>query len=322
MTWRIKPSTLTFLIIFFLLLVKCKKDSTDICDQDFLCNEFPITSSPLGYDYLLQSKRPVWASFSPNNDNEILFYKDNSNDEGVYIFDLNTSEMSLVFQGNLIASPEWGKNDWILLNIDGNIFKIQSNGDNFTQLTFDGGSYYPHWNINADSLIFRKNLDNLSIVMNEFGSDRDTFPEEYSAIGTSWNHSQFICNQKMEQLVLNELANETTISIKNLQEDFDLYTGCEEMIIRYYGQVWVNNDIYYSNTLGLFKSNIGGGESVMIHEGCQHVKYLYPSVNASKDKILCVKQIDEYLETNIIKTTNQVVIMDLDGQNLINVELF
>jgi hypothetical protein len=42
--------------------------------------------------------------------------------------------------------PDWGVNDWLLFSRMQNLFKVKTNGDSLTQITFNGVGWHSNWN--------------------------------------------------------------------------------------------------------------------------------------------------------------------------------
>jgi hypothetical protein len=310
------------LLLTAISLNACKKDNDEPCPSECLCEEFPPAMTVQGYTYADHSNRVLQAQFNPNHDSEFAYYKTNSSEEGVYIYNTNTQESTLVYEGYVKYGPEWGVNDWILLNLgDNNIYKIKSDGTELTQLTFDGDNYYPHWNLTADSILYNKAFGNITILMNENGETLDTLPDWYNKKFTVWNHPTHLAASFLDEQRIVEMSDLNESTIHYFSSDFILYDGCEPNIESSHGRLWVGDDIYYSHTLGVFKVNMDGTGETMIKEGCSSIIYRSPSVNQSKDKLLWVKTVSEHIGNNTIKITNSVVQMDLDGQNEMEIEI-
>src|SRR5690606_1817176 len=152
------------LILFFLvagafLYSQCKKEKIKECiDHTQITDEFGTPLHEVVY--------PAFGmpSFNPNNPNEIIF-RDFTNQTpdsfNMARYNLITKEYSLIFRGYFRSRPRWSKKDWIIFGIWSgqigtgfDIWKMKSNGDSLTQLTFNGRSHHPEWNKTGDKFIY------------------------------------------------------------------------------------------------------------------------------------------------------------------------
>jgi hypothetical protein len=119
--------------IFFVLSVmccciSCHKDSLD---NESTCDELP-QGPPFGWSYIVDTPHYSFPYFNPNNPEQIIFQKKNYQTGAVSLlkFNLVTKVSSVLYAGENIFQPKWGKDGWILLNLsDNNIWKIKDNGD-------------------------------------------------------------------------------------------------------------------------------------------------------------------------------------------------
>ncbi len=312
---------LIFFLLFLTFYTSCKKDKDleiecNSCD----CQPIPPSPSEWGYSFLIGGFDIQSASFNPNNDNELVYSVKNysENSFGIFKYDLTTQESVQIYSGDFHFNIDWGANDWIIFNRPGGyIWKIQSNGESLTQLTFLGGATSAQWNSTADSIIFRKNWENISVIIDENGVGLDTLPEPFSALGQAWNHPRYISGTSLGFLTLKDLRDSTITNIHNLSNDLSIYNGCEDEVVGTGGVVWENDNIYYSHSLGVFKSDINGTSPVLIKESCSTKKYFSPSINKSKNKLLFVKRNQKVVgeAENTLLTTKELVTMNLDGSD-------
>jgi hypothetical protein len=78
----------------------------------------------------------------------------------IRIHRLSTGEDRTIYRGPLWSDMDWGTNGWILLNrADNQVWKIKSDGDSLTQLTFSGINDGAKWNRDASRFVARHKGD-------------------------------------------------------------------------------------------------------------------------------------------------------------------
>lgn len=142
-----------------------------------------------------------YTCFNPANPNQIAYYRyDNSKFQSVFdiwTLDLCTGEQRKLTD-NGYYGLDWGINGWLLYTSpDQNIWKIKSNGDSLTQLTFEGAyNRYPKWDPKGERIAFqRQSVGTLSILIicDANGFSLDTI-EQLNSIGSwSWIDEHRIC---------------------------------------------------------------------------------------------------------------------------------
>ena len=190
------------LLGFLLVLIGfygCKKDFYVVNDESEHC-ECPSSNSFDGYnpDYIeiIDTSSVFEAEYNPMNNDEIVFLKLESNIRKMYRYNLVTHQKVLIGSFPIILSFDWGKNDWILLELgDYNIWKMKSNGDSLIQVTSGKPFFHPKWNFNASkfSVFYYVNpMNEHCEILTENGLFYDSIidPEVYnSCLNGSWKNS-------------------------------------------------------------------------------------------------------------------------------------
>jgi hypothetical protein len=154
----------------------------NIFDLNGNCTDTLIPELPEfnhGYEFVDINTNLKFASFNPNNPNEIIYYRDNYNLNGVHsvmIFDRVSNTERLLIEMQLVSPPKWGKNGWILLSA-GNIFKIKENGDSLEVIA---NGYSAEWNYDCTKIAYpvvNGNTNKYIGVVQDFASGvKDTLP--------------------------------------------------------------------------------------------------------------------------------------------------
>lgn len=299
------------LLLFLSLIYSCKKDKVPIsvdeleqCD----CIQIPEIDGPsFGYTEVIDSTYYLWPEFNPYNIDEILFLDANQpfNQKKLFKYNIVTQEKTLVFQGEIIGKASWAKNNWILLSLnDYQIWKIKSNGDSLTKLTFSGNWFYPEMNNSKDRFIcYKGNAEPLfSAIYDLSGNIIDTF-SCYAAQG-SWDHSTYYANIYNDEIsIINPYSNYQfkKISASNLNLSFlDFF--------------WISaSDGIYTNNDGVYRINIATNTTTKLKCTCDSKKYESGSLNVDKTKILFNKIVYSPIDATTLHVDGKLVVMNVDG---------
>lgn len=131
----------TYIDNYLFILDDACKDSVE---------ELPEINS--GYQFVEDPTNVRYASFNPNNPNEIIYYRDNyviGGTNEVLIYDRTLQSSKVLANLKLNSPPKWGKNGWILLSSNG-VYKIKENGDS---LGLIASGTYPEWNYTSTKFV-------------------------------------------------------------------------------------------------------------------------------------------------------------------------
>lgn len=239
-----KPSLIKFIgIVFILNILSCKKDipidannppcqsnpTADNCPQLYdqrsepylnlytgtlftQCTALPTHQYPDKYSY--------WhLCVNPKNPYEIAYLRRENGvqaDDDMDLYKYNfCSGKSTLITNHVAYSPDWSIKDWIIYTgTDRNLWKIKSNGDSLTQLTFTGSfQNNAQWNPSGNKYIW-----NGSQIANENGNLLKTLG--LVAYSYTWLNDSII------------LFNEGNNPTENLNiEKFNINTDVRELLI-------------------------------------------------------------------------------------------
>lgn len=140
-----------FLPLFILVLAalsNCKKDVS------FSCIPIPTSKSIFGWNYASDSNFNEAPSYNPNNSNKFAFLQQTTKGTTLCTYDIKSNIILKLYTGNIFYKPDWGITDWILFDVNNDVYKIKSNGDSLTQITTGGISCNPKWNPDASKFIY------------------------------------------------------------------------------------------------------------------------------------------------------------------------
>jgi hypothetical protein len=299
-----------FSIIFFTHCTKSKVENECITTpQSEECIDIPPPTGGTFWGYQWTKFLPYYdhPNFNPNNPEELIFRLQETLADSLFqlvTYNLSTKEQEVIHVGNFVV-PRWSKKDWILFaQSDYNIYKIKSNGDSLTQLTFSGKCHGADWNIIGDKFIYYTiDGNNFSVISDENGNSLDTI--QPSGIFPSWQHDSLILNpQHMGFTITNPKV--SGYNYINDDESDPSFTLAE----------WLDNEnAIGANNNGIFRADINTGEFTQILESCNAKFYSYPTVSKISNKVVFQRSDKQLIETEVNKgtLTSRMFMMNFDG---------
>ncbi|MDP1815414.1 MAG: hypothetical protein Q8K92_13280, partial [Leadbetterella sp.] len=196
-----------FFIFLLLFFCSCKKEIAPAynsgCLSPYLSPSFPaddpnfeccncgfdvqeIYSSAIPYDY-------YYPFFNPDNRNQIVYYRGDNTQSifkgyEIWFLDFCTQKRQLLAKDALYGI-ELGANDWVFYTaINQNIYKIKSNGDSLTQVTFTHGGYNrdPKLSPSGTQLLYQTEVNGITnLLIRDFNTGEFDTIKTASAAG-SW----------------------------------------------------------------------------------------------------------------------------------------
>jgi len=269
--------------------------------------------SPSGtYPSIDDSTKYYSPQFNPNNDNEIAFFdRDYGNELGIYKLNLLTNIKTPILIGvSMNAFFSWSKKDWIIFqkNTDFNIYKIKSNGDSITQLTFNGIFHGPRWNNDGTKFMATCSSDNIgNRVFDQNGNVIDTIPGWYGS--GDWKHPQYIVGLPLD----------LNLSVMNVESGLVKSEINNENSNHFSVFGWAtDNKIVYGDRTGLHTYWINNGIKQKMRNYCNAVSYISMTRNSTSTKLVFSKLEAKLVEIEGVEYEYQdakLVIMNTDGSN-------
>lgn len=289
------------LLLVIPLLTMCKRDDINapVDSNDCVPMEEPYPPRTQFYPLLTH------IDFNPINQNELLLFIRNwGGRASIYRYNLETKEIIKLLEGTQHPDPRfwlsqskpcWGAKDWIVINVDygvfkWDIFKIKSNGENLTRLTFSENLHGPVWNLSGDKFICQVGQDHtnptVSIIFDEQGNPLDTI--EGGKVH-SWRHDSLCIFSKDSMLVVKRPGSATqqfSIPINNVE-----FSGNAD---------WIDDERFvWSDDRGVFRTNYRTGQTVQVIESCNTVTYSSPSFSKVLNKVFFVRFTTSFPDSNI-----------------------
>lgn len=299
-------------------LNSCKKEepiviaNTDENLEIRNCEPFPKPDISSGdpSDYSEYSENFVsHLETNPSNPNEIVYIEGNFPNSKLIRLNILTSEKKVIYNENIIGHLSWSVKDWILFqrNNDFNIYKIKSNGDSLTQLTFQGLKYHHAiWDPKGERIMVYNKLKSTfkTEIMDEAGQVIDSM-DIWNHTRGEWTHHQYYVGSKTNELVIIDMYNKT------LKKKMSFGSSDE---IRSLG--WISsNEIVYTNQNKLYRYNIDTDFAQIISHECYR---MYNAISSTRDfsRIIALQTVASakpnyitYFESRILemKPTGEVI---------------
>ncbi|TAK62952.1 MAG: hypothetical protein EPO24_04585, partial [Bacteroidetes bacterium] len=164
------------------------------------CEE--VYSSDIPYDYF-------YPCFNPSNPEQFGYYRYDNVNLGMgfelWVVDFCTGSKKLLVD-NAFYGLDWSVDDWLIYTAtDQNIWKIKSNGDSLTQITFIGEyNRYPKWSPDGKKIAFNTEIQGNSFffISDKNGNIQDTIEELSRTRTWSWIDNDRIFYLKTESGIL------------------------------------------------------------------------------------------------------------------------
>ena len=213
----------TFLsVIIFILFCACNKDkniplgsvqSNRVDTADFTCRPYYYFQN-WSRDSDITAHCVYYWEYNPTNINTAVYQLTNGQ-----IWSYNFLTTQRIFLGDqslyLFAVNRKG---WVIFNkLDANIYKVKSNGDSLTQLTFEGAYHNPQWDYTDTAIYaFRPSPLNYTVKLNAKGKKLDSIPggDYFYAYSRLSNRAAFYAlaaNGKNGLYIKDFTANNTTL---------------------------------------------------------------------------------------------------------------
>ena len=307
--------------ILVIICNSCRKDpviedpAPEPIDSTY-CEELPpYTGWNLGYTINEDSILYESPYFNPNNNNEFIYVrKDNvAGTKTVYKYNMITETNVFIYQGDMYDRPKWGSNNWILLNpTDANVWKIDSDGNNLTQLTNTGTYFYPQWNMSADKFVVStSSQSNISYVFDESGTPLDTIDFEVDS-QSSWQHNNYLIT------FLYDFIKVIDVNSNSLVASYDVQSGN----VLWGSAIWKgDSEVVWSQAQGLFSSNSSFTTVSNFLPSCSTQFYFRGSVNSDKTKIAWQRLDKSLIDEENVFLESRIILMDVDGTNIDTLDL-
>lgn len=292
------------------LLTSCYKDENSEVINQVASDCQELGTAPLqGWNYIVDSASYLYPCFNPNNPNEIIFtHKEYGNGlTRLYRYDLISHQKTLLHIGDQNFAPNWGSNNWILMNLSGNsVWKVKPDGTELTQLINSGNDFYPIWRsdcafFSAFRGFFTDNLQK-SILYTSDGTAIDTLQNTGLGSTSDWRDDGLSCSMGGYGPKVSDINNDVVIYYDSAQYNF---SG---------GSRWLNEfEFIWSDECGIYKTNYVTGEKTLVKESCRTRNYQDPTYHPLINKIIWTRVELNQVNNFDIEVKSRLFIMNPDG---------
>ncbi len=288
-------------ILCLLLLVGCRKVGDEF---DPPCEWLP-EEPRLGWNYPLVGNSVLRPCFNPRNPDEIVFVRrlNGSSEDELVKYNLVTKAHQVLFTGAIWSPPSWGTNGWILIgSSDENIYKVKENGDSLTQLTTEGGKFFPMWDPAGDRFACQ-NIGPAQVVF----YDAEGLPLDslfHARIGVSWNHPRYSPWPFDDYVYLTDMVADTLIPFVAAPPADRTWA---------LGAIFTSESrLVVSYVSGMYAIDLPSKTVTLLRSSCDAVLYRDPSYSPQRNQLLWSKLSRNPVGRSLYTTTS-LVLTTVDG---------
>ncbi|PHR47769.1 MAG: hypothetical protein COA32_07395 [Fluviicola sp.] len=306
------------------LLCSCRKDkvpfvaqenASDTCD----CQPIPtIEGYSTGYNHIHDSVYLSFPRFNPNNNDEIMFAEWGENGQRIlYKYNLITKSKSIIFEGTIFGTPDWGKSGWIIFTrgYDG-LFRVRPDGSELSLLVPGGTQFHPKFNESGDKFITYHGFTDAGFYPGKIwdieGDLLDSINIDWSGLSVWQKQNNIACRVNETFLIVDPINKETL-------KTHDPYFGTNTLVSSF---VWLNeNEALISLIDGVYKLQVWTGQLEKLVCGCSSQRYYCGNVNSDGTKVICNKLSYKKMEGLNLLVTSSIVIFDIDNMSFEEIEI-
>jgi hypothetical protein len=330
---------ISFICIFF--VTGCKKEKPKVIDdspiilptpQDTVslqCGTLPPTPVPFGWtDTTVDENKNVNAFlYNPVNLNQI-YYVVNGDlfaFNKFYLFDLvSQTRKYLGNVGNFL--PQISPNGWIVFSRnDLNIYKIKTNGDSLTQLTFSNLCSDPKWNYTNSQIYYfqvaTNNLPSQIVIANLKGQQLSTIPTEFP--------NSVLSRLGDKMVYLKTVNNRVTAYNKNLATNSETLIVASKFVPTTNQNDFFNlaldrhdENIYWSNANGIFKCNLTSLKLDTVFKNCATLNYNNPILSSIADEMTYSCKITKALNSTTLFYEYKTYVLNTVTREMQQIRIF
>lgn len=295
-----------FTLLTLIFFTACKEDMPIVEE----CMEVELTNGffqPIWYPGFYNSASNICVN--PNDGDELIFAKDSN----LVKYNLLSNEAEILIEDMNIRGLEWHEQDWVLFYaaenpayIETDVWKIRSNGEDLTQLTFTKNWRSILWRNNGTEFIARKylNFDSLFLYSDE-GELMDSFSFISDGFSSWKNDDEFVYFEDNDKIITGNIETETFDTLT--------FTGISDIANSRAMDFISDNELVATTTEGIFKINIETGAYQTLRETCNANHYSLRTYSPENNRLFLnnIQYITE--EDGRIRQDVHLVSMKIDG---------
>lgn len=320
-------STINILLFYFATLQSCEVDprlplaECPTLEELFLyvygTSEDQVIGG--GVEFITPDSGTTFAAFHPINQNQLIcyysgYYTDYKS--SIVSYDLNTKEFSVIlFDPKLVSLPEISSNGWLLLTLsDSQIWKVKTDGDSLTQLTYGGINANFTWSPNADSFIYSTTMLTgiyQTLIADKNGNTIHTFPEHLIVKKPTWSaDGNFIAYVEENSMDISIVYTDSW-KIENIIKTSGEYDNNEAVLdIEIYPD---SKYILWSTETELRKTDISTGHTEVLSSTCDSKSFSIFDISVDGSFIITRRVFYEMFGDNNVMLSSKFFLYDANG---------
>lgn len=316
----------TLLIVLALLLLpSCRKDcpkgpaDSGGTGPEGPCTPLPLPGGGFGWNYLLPNYSIRLACFNPINGDEVILLASPHNTTGTAAYwkyrisDHTLTPLLTEGASGELGGMDWGSNGWVLVEVGTNIFKVKSNGDSLTQLTFTGGNNSPQWSPScaAYGYTYTNGGPWVSVRTTVATGVSDTLHQVRIYQGSCWYTENIVVWADNTGVIQGDLLTDeaTIIGPTPVPSDPDN--------AHYFGITTTGNAAVWSHISGLYSTDLANEAGTqLLLSTCDSRYFSGMDYSPQTEKLLCIRRVLTPQDFTTLLVADQLVQTNADGTGL------
>ncbi len=292
-------------------------DSSTLACRDCFIDCQEVFSDAIPYDY-------SFPCFNPKNGEQLAYYRYVNSVWSptweLWVKDFCTGEKTMLTDKALYGL-DWSVNDWLIYTAsDQNIWKVKSNGDSLTQITFSGSyNRHPKWSPDASKIIYNTQTGSFSnfILSDENGITLDTLTQLNYIGSWSWIDENKFCFISVDT-TNNRINNLNYYNIDT--DEIQFIHGIEvannsDLLVQNTSYLPIENSILWAAYGTLGKTNLATGSFEIIRERLFQERFHFLTIRPNGQEIVVNKSSRHYTGNCQFDSEVEFYLMDTNGNN-------
>ena len=260
--------------------------------------------------------------FNPNNGNQIAYIRWNTEhftaSPQLWTFDFCTGETKMLCD-IATGNPDWSVKDWILFTGNyGELWKVKSNGDSLTQVTFDGATYKRgKWGKTGENIIIYVYNTPFVLLRDKFGNITDTIKEITTDI-IDWGEDRLVyhgagAGNLYAFVGYYNFDTETVNEVKTMP--FSASMGGDSVYLQSINYYPAKDAIIWNTRWKVAYVTISDKEEFTVLNGSDSREYDYAQLSPNQKTLIVERHHLWPLDVCEVEVDVSLYLVDIDGKN-------